>query len=119
MPDLPACRWRGPEGPADRFPCSSPRLIVLSPTVSADTCRGCGVCDLPARPDQPERVKERECRHLGKETEETVECVTCQGRVRLKLMSCAVHGRCTTRKPVNGVACCVGCKDREPGADLV
>lgn len=45
MTDLPACRWRGKETNG-RFPCSSPRLNVLTGTVSSDTCRRCEVVDL-------------------------------------------------------------------------
>ena len=61
------------------------------------------------------------CAHLGQETGETRECPSCRGRVLLKLRACAVHGRCTTHRPVEGAACCLTCLDhaavlpRDPG----
>ncbi|MCI0459761.1 MAG: hypothetical protein L0Z62_22655 [Gemmataceae bacterium] len=51
------------------------------------------------------------CVHLGAETGETGECVSCWGRVKLKVFGCVVHGTCTTGKQVEGVACCRGCPD--------
>lgn len=54
------------------------------------------------------------CRHLGEPTGELVECPTCSGSVRLKLRACAVFGKCTEGRAVDGVACCVGCPEYEP-----
>jgi sugar lactone lactonase YvrE len=48
-------------------------------------------------------------------TGEMVECETCAGKVRLKVMACAVHGSCTTGKRVDGIACCGGCVDYRMG----
>jgi len=46
------------------------------------------------------------CAHLGGETGERVGCPTCKGRVQIKLMACAVHGKCTVGKALPGVASC-------------
>lgn len=55
----------------------------------------------------------RGCKHFGADTGEKVTCPSCRGRVELSLFACAVHGKCTPRKWVAGVACCAG----GPGAD--
>lgn len=54
------------------------------------------------------------CLHLGADTGKTVECPSCAGTVRLKLHACERFAKCTLGKPVEGVACCVTCEDREP-----
>lgn len=51
------------------------------------------------------------CTHRGAETGETVQCGTCRGGVKLKLFSCALHGRCTPMKKTGDIACCVECPD--------
>jgi hypothetical protein len=61
----------------------------------------------------PARLR-RPCRHAGPETGETAECPSCKGAVRVKLLSCAVHGKRTALKPLPGVACCQGCGDYDP-----
>lgn len=53
------------------------------------------------------------CRHMGMPTGKTKTCPTCTGHVELKLIECAKHRHCTLGKKVEGVACCVGCKDHE------
>ena len=62
------------------------------------------------------------CRHLGAPTGETTECTSCGGKVKLKLFNCATYGQCTVGKPVDGLACCVGCPSYEgtnpPGKDI-
>lgn len=50
------------------------------------------------------------CTHIG-DTLRTVDCPTCSGRVKVKVFACSVHGECTLGKSVDGVACCLGCKD--------
>ena len=57
----------------------------------------------------PPTPKHGPCANIGNPTGATVECPTCNGKVRLKLFACAAHGQCTTGKRVAGVACCVGC----------
>ena len=52
------------------------------------------------------------CIHLLPETGERRLCGTCRGHVEIKLRGCAVHGSCSTHRKVDGVAFCVGCKDR-------
>ncbi len=54
------------------------------------------------------------CQHLGEATGEQVKCGTCPGAVRIKLQTCAIHGKCSTVKPLPGVQCCVGCPDGPP-----
>lgn len=49
------------------------------------------------------------CISLGKETGKTVPCQTCAGKVELKTFACSEFGTCTPTRPVEGVACCVGC----------
>jgi hypothetical protein len=49
-----------------------------------------------------------ECRRLGNATGETVECLTCTGKVSLKLFACEAYGACTLSKKADGLACCDG-----------
>jgi hypothetical protein len=51
-------------------------------------------------------VRAGRCLHLGGDTGERVLCPSCRGKVELKTFTCAVHGRCTQAKKVEGVACC-------------
>jgi hypothetical protein len=59
-----------------------------------------------------------DCIHLGKPTEQFIECPSCQGNVRLRLHECSAYGLCTLRKPAGGIACCEGrngipCEERK------
>ena len=42
------------------------------------------------------------------------QCQTCAGKVMVKVYFCGMHGECTVQKPLDGVACCEGCKDYSP-----
>lgn len=53
------------------------------------------------------------CVHLGEPTGERQVCKPCGGNVEIKLLACAVHQSCTLAKKLAGVACCVGCPDRQ------
>jgi hypothetical protein len=53
------------------------------------------------------------CRHRGAVIA-TRECAACQGRVRLKLFRCELHGSCTTTRTSEGAACCGHCEGYEP-----
>jgi hypothetical protein len=59
------------------------------------------------------------CRHLGPPTGELRECPTCLGRVRLKVLACAVYGGCLPSLKVEGLGCCAGCPDYVERADRV
>lgn len=108
-PALMPCRWRGPMRGVDSYECGSPKLVIIGDGVTAETCAHCYCRDHADGPAWP--VARSACAHLGPETGGAVECPTCAGTVRLKLMACAVHGQCTTAKRVEGVACCAGCPD--------
>lgn len=51
------------------------------------------------------------CVNLGKESGKVISCPSCKGSVRIKLFDCQIHGVCTLRKQLDGIACCVGCAD--------
>lgn len=53
------------------------------------------------------------CHHLGPSLG-TEQCQSCQGTVRIKVFACAVHGKCTLAKKLDGIACCAGCGDYQP-----
>jgi hypothetical protein len=74
-------------------PCREGEIIV------------CGYC-------ANEAVKRGPCIHLGEPTGDKRECVTCNGKVMIKLRKCAVHKVCTTHKPI-GWQCCASCLDKE------
>lgn len=52
------------------------------------------------------------CVHLGKATGERRLCPSCRGHVEVKVMACALHGQCTTGKPIDGLQWCGTCPDR-------
>ena len=54
-----------------------------------------------------------DCIHRGAETGEVADCKTCRGKIKLKMLECVIHGRCTIGKPIPGTACCRHCPDRE------
>lgn len=54
-------------------------------------------------------VPRPQCKYLGSATGNTPQCLSCQGTVRIKTFACAVHGECTTHKPITNVACCMSC----------
>lgn len=56
------------------------------------------------------------CNSLGEPTGELRDCPNCGGRVRLKLIACALHGICTEATKLDGVACCLTCADFSEGA---
>lgn len=62
------------------------------------------------------RAQALPCINLGEDTGNTSECASCSGTVRVKHFSCDVHGQCTVAKPIDGVACCKGCKQSEYAA---
>ncbi len=41
-------------------------------------------------------------------------CETCNGNVRIKTFACDIHGKCTLKKQLPGIACCATCKDFSP-----
>lgn len=55
------------------------------------------------------------CGHRGSPTGDTKECLSCQGKVSLKIFYCNVHQECTIAKRVDGVkGCCKDCPDYSP-----
>ncbi len=61
--------------------------------------------------DVERRRKALPCQHLGQFTEERRVCRTCLGHVEIKLRACAVHGRCSTDRPLDGVHFCQTCNE--------
>jgi len=57
------------------------------------------------------------CAHRGDESRRQ-ECSTCQGKVQLKVFTCALHGECTLEKPLAGVRTCKSCPDHRPHRPL-
>lgn len=109
--ELP-CRHRNLELPNGRYGCGAhPTHLTAPDGVTLLTCSMCWYRnrDLPVLPNPPQ--SKGPCRNLGLSTGETVECKECKGTVRLKLMTCDIHGICTVRKKLEGVASCEGCKD--------
>jgi len=53
------------------------------------------------------------CQYLGSLHSEKG-CDSCQGKVRIKLFDCAVHGQCSIGKALPGIACCASCPDYSP-----
>lgn len=72
------------------------------------------VCDRPTNTDTTPPAQLSRCLHLQPATGEEVRCPSCPGKVSLKLFGCSLHGQCTLANPVQGVACCATCQDRDP-----
>lgn len=61
--------------------------------------------------ETPGPQAQKRCKHLGETTGERELCGTCAGRVKIKLYSCRLHGKCSLGKELEGTACCLTCKD--------
>jgi hypothetical protein len=109
--ELPVCKHRG-EPVEDLYPCASPYFVVPN-GVSAE---GCMRCPWPNQGESTRQVSVRApCSSLLDYTGEIQACPTCSGTVHVKLRGCQVHGRCTSHKQLEGIACCRSCKDYHPG----
>ena len=75
--------------------------------------QGIGQQALLAPPPKP-RI---DCVHLGVVVDE-IACPTCQGSVRIKVLACEFHQRCTLGRVLDGLACCVTCSDYHSSAHL-
>lgn len=92
----------------DAVRCGECRLIAKNAAFNSSLTRTGPITRVVSQP-----VAVGPCPHLGAPTGETVECPTCFGRVRLKVLACTVHGRCTIGTRAAGVpGCCAGCPDR-------
>lgn len=95
------------------------KCVKRHPILRPDSCAICRGF-VPQTPNFRHEPPRRElltllpCVHLGEPTGETRECKTCGGSVKLKLLTCEIHGLCTVARRVDGVACCNGCKDHTP-----
>ena len=97
-------------------PCTCDRCTpILGAPYTSDQCRLCwlyhhapayralwdpAACGLARSP----------CRHRSAAID-LVECPTCQGRIRLKVFACAVHGQCTSDTALPTIGCCKRCPD--------
>ncbi len=60
------------------------------------------------------RDRSAPCMYQGDPTGEALPCPPCGGGVSLKVLSCLVHGKCTVKKKVEGIASCAICGDYAP-----
>jgi hypothetical protein len=94
-------------------PCHCNRCHLITGPYTPDQCRLCWLYHhAPAYRalwDSAARAVAA-CRHRG-EAIDLIECPTCQGRIRLKVFACTVHGQCTIDTPLLIVACCKQCPD--------
>jgi hypothetical protein len=109
---LPPCHSRRRIAPTDQvFFCAHPLMHAPNNLVTPEVCRA---CDHWRRPP-PEAFRpvvlgtpRGHCLHLG-EPVGLRECVTCQGKVALKVFACA-H----PRHPETTLGECKSCPDHEP-----
>lgn len=89
---------------------------LIEGTQADYVCQACGrvVERVPALPLIADCGSDARCKHFGPELRR-VECPTCCGSVKLKVFACAVHGESTMGQPIDGLACCAGCLQFEPG----
>lgn len=112
MIELPTCRWREEKTVEGFHRCSSLKLSHGPNGVQDELCFNCYLRDHePSGVIEQPVVKRTVCINLGEATGDRRECGSCRGTVLIKLMSCSVHGECTTYKKLDGVACCQGCVD--------
>ena len=81
------------DGLMKKIPCREDEIIL------------CGFCD-------NDRAQRGPCKFRGERTNETIQCTTCNGNVRIRLFECEIHKRCSIKKPV-GFQCCWNCKDHK------
>jgi hypothetical protein len=84
----------------------------------------CGRCDFKRLTHWPiEQIHhvchKGPCASLGKKEVRRQLCEGCKGKVQIKIMDCKVHGECTPKKKLDGVACCTTCKDYSERAAVV
>lgn len=78
-----------------------------------DECTYCKGLTVRTPRGVPARLKPLPCIYLGEPTGREVECPSCENRkVRLKTMTCAIHGECLPAKQVKGVKSCVDCAEK-------
>lgn len=76
-------------------------------------CPFCGFAgEAGARRNCKERPKPSLCIHRGGQLRQE-KCQTCQGEVRVKVFSCALHGECTLSNKLPNVRFCGACPDVE------
>ncbi len=127
---LPECRWRGRRNPVGRYVCDSPKIVAPA-GVTAKHCNACHCQNHDPGPGMPPRAArhasgelkttaKKPCANIGIPTGETVECPSCCGKIKLKLLECSVYGKCTIEKKAEGIACCKGCNDyKTPSQDTL
>lgn len=54
------------------------------------------------------------CRHLGSPTGRMLKCAPCRGNTMLKVMACAVHGKCVLGASADNLVGCQSCPDYVP-----
>jgi hypothetical protein len=92
-----------------------------SDTVMVATVERCGsihavpgaYCRLCATLPQLAAAPRGPCAHLGTETGERVLCPSCTGKVEVKVLNCAAHGRCTVGRQAGGLSCCATCPNHK------
>jgi hypothetical protein len=113
MKDLPECHWRKEIRTPRLCLCACPAIRVPKPEnlVSLNYCRlQCRFVDKPEAEcptPAPAKPRTKPCKHLG-DSVRTELCPTCNGKVKVKVLECAIHGECTIAKPM-GLACCLTC----------
>ena len=100
--------------------CTSTKLHHGPNGVRDELCFDCYLRDHEVEEEAEPAKKSQPCTHLGGDTGERTECRSCAGTVRIKIMTCAVHGRCTVAKQLgDGTACCKACADYRPLGSVV
>lgn len=57
-------------------------------------------------------VSRKPCAKLGEVTR-LIGCMSCKGRVNIKVYQCSEFGECTTGRSMDKLACCNGCESYE------
>lgn len=71
--------------------------------------------DLIERMTRMKDVKCNPCLHFGNPTGDLVDCVSCNGKTKLKVFGCVIHSKCVPTGDTDLVKVCISCTDRNPG----
>lgn len=78
--------------------------------VKCDNCTFTRITHLSIEKIHHNNCQRGPCEKLGGELR-LQNCEACKGHVQIKVLACEVHGECTLKRRLEGIACCATCID--------